>query len=84
MISHYSSFLIRCRRLASGAGSISIEHVQSGEEAIVPTLDAAVHWIGARGAPPDPARTQYLASDGAASPRATNESSGDAPGRRSQ
>jgi hypothetical protein len=49
----YSSFLVRCWQLDSGAQRITIEHVQSGEQIAVATLDAATRWIGAQGiAPP--------------------------------
>lgn len=47
MTGHYSSFLIRRWSLASGTQRISVEHIQSGEQVFVPTLDAATAWIGA-------------------------------------
>jgi hypothetical protein len=75
MTTRYSSFLIRYWHLTSGARRITVEHVQSGEEAILPTLDAAAGWIGARGgAGPDPARAQCPEASGAATSRAANES----------
>jgi hypothetical protein len=45
MTGRYSSFLIRYWHLAGGARRVIIEHVQSGEQATVPTLAAAADWI---------------------------------------
>lgn len=45
MTPRYSSSLIRCWHLASGTQRIVVEHIQSGEQTAVPTLDAAAAWI---------------------------------------
>ncbi len=42
------SFLIRYWHLGAGARRIEIEHIQSGERALVASVAAALDWIGAR------------------------------------
>ena len=42
------SFLIRYWHLGAGARRIEIEHIQSGERALVASAAAALDWIGAR------------------------------------
>ena len=46
MTTRYSSFLIRCWQLAGGARRIVVEHIQTGDQVVVPTVDAATAWIG--------------------------------------
>lgn len=45
MAHDYQSFLLRCWLLGDGSQRIAIEHVQSGERALVATLDAARAWL---------------------------------------
>ncbi len=42
------SFLLRYWHLGAGARRIEIEHIQSGERALVASAAAALAWIGAR------------------------------------
>ncbi len=42
------SFLIRYWHLGAGARRIEIEHIQSGERALVASAAAALDWIGTR------------------------------------
>jgi hypothetical protein len=44
----YDSYLLRCWHLKNGSTRIAVEHVQSGERAVVANLQAATAWIGAR------------------------------------
>ncbi len=45
MTTHYASYLVRSWRAPDGARRVVVEHVQSGERAAVPTLDAVVERI---------------------------------------
>ena len=47
MPTRYTSFLVRCWDLADGGQRIEIEHIQSGEQALLGSLPAALDWIGA-------------------------------------
>ena len=60
----YTSFLIRYWRLADGARRVAIEHVQSGERVVVPTLGAALAWLDAQ-ADGTPGGATTPAGDGA-------------------
>ncbi len=53
MAKWFGSFLIRRWRFAGGAERIEIEHIQTGERALLDSLPAALDWIAAReGVPP--------------------------------
>ena len=43
------SFLVRWWDLSRGEVRVEIEHIQTGEKAFVPSLAAAIEWIGVRG-----------------------------------
>ncbi len=49
MAKWYSSFLVRWWRLGSGHQRIEIEHIQTGERALLDSLRAAFNWIDALG-----------------------------------
>jgi hypothetical protein len=44
----YCSFLIRCWRNGDHEQRVEIEHIQSGERALIGALDAALEWIATR------------------------------------
>ena len=64
MTTRYTSFLIRHWHLADGARRVAIEHVQSGERVVVPTLGAALAWLDAQ-ADGTPGAATTPAADGA-------------------
>jgi hypothetical protein len=45
MARRYSSFLLRCWHLPSGACRIAVEHIQSGARTRAASLAAAVGWM---------------------------------------
>ena len=45
MTRQYNSFLIRCWHLDEHGQRIKIEHIQSGDVAVVATLAAALAWL---------------------------------------
>lgn len=45
MAHDYQSFLVRYWQLGDGTRRIAVEHVQSGEKTLVPTLEAATVWL---------------------------------------
>ena len=47
MANHYSSFLLRCWHVQGDEQRIKIEHIQSGEQALLTTSAAALAWINA-------------------------------------
>ena len=71
MARRYCAFLVRCWRVGDGAQRIEIEQVQSGEKALVASLDAAVAWMGERigGAPAEPPAAAERAGRDSASQR---------------
>ncbi|HEX5503333.1 MAG TPA: hypothetical protein VFW96_11980 [Thermomicrobiales bacterium] len=48
MVREYASFLLRCWRLDGGEQRIRVEHTQSGEAMLAPTLEEAIGWLAAR------------------------------------
>ena len=68
MARRYCAFLLRCWQVGDGARRIEVEQVQSGEKALVASLDAAVAWMGERiGDPPaePPAGSERAGRDSA-------------------
>jgi hypothetical protein len=43
----YASFLIRCWRFDSGTERIKVEHIQSGDNVQLSSLDDAIAWLAA-------------------------------------
>jgi len=48
MSNAYHSFMIRFWRLSAGERRIMIQHLQTGEQARMLTLEAALAWLGDR------------------------------------
>ncbi len=48
MSNHYRSFLIRCWHVQGDEQRIKVEHIQSGEQALLTTSAAALAWMCAR------------------------------------
>ena len=44
----YTSFLLRCWRLASGALRIEIEQIPTGSRTVVPSFPLGTEWMEAR------------------------------------
>jgi hypothetical protein len=48
MVRWYGSFLLRRWRLSGGAERVEVEHIQTGERALLTSLPTALEWIAAR------------------------------------
>ncbi len=59
MAQQYSSFMVRCWRFDDDRRRIKVEHIQSGQDTQLATLDAALAWIDGQW------REQPLAPDAA-------------------
>ena len=77
----YDSFLIRWWRLASGVERIEIEHIGSGEKALVANLTVAMRWIVSHGAASfGPASRQAAARTAPGESGSSGNREGAAPG----
>jgi hypothetical protein len=52
MVRRTSSFLLRCRRSASGEQRVEIEWIQTGERVMTRSLAAAIGWLAMRSGNP--------------------------------